>query len=978
MPNSIPGLLQKFRHRSPTEENDQGQLAHQSPIHYDEICLKIQGEIEAAMYHGDSDSEKFICEWRLNQVWSNYTLEQISAFQYWDKKELDMIKRDYVKVLSILILIGWPLNRFRPVFYVKDKLKLDDSKLFYKKGNLRQLEGQERSFLSTQYLFKPEVIIAGPKAYIQEVQKESRLPFTDESEPLGQVSFNYEVKNLAFLKEGLTDKSVILKHLAAVAHDQKLFILFPVVKHFDLETLLQGGGKLPTDTMTPKQKYSLKYRFPQLADTSKRHRAIIEQAYNLADALQWLHFENGIFGEPDRYLAHMDLKPENILIDGDPSEASSPAGSWRISDFGISAHSKAAQRPATGELTTLRDFTSHVTDTGSLSAVRRANGPYQPPEVALEREKVSKFRSYSTGEPSLDERQCDAWSFACILCSLLAFALGMTEGHERLLEQRSQLMGDDNFYSFKTSSWNENSLISDQNTEIKGTVVEWLDQMKQRSEPWVAAYISMLEKTMVVDPNPAKRENLTFIKPQLKSIEAFLRPQAGLGTGNGPMMMKNNIAEPPLPLPYCNGPVVSIEMSETSRTRSQDSYGNQRQTLSGLTAQTPAESLASSGPPLNSDEVSADSHYQSAFSSVQHRLKPAETFRYKNARSFGPSDLPINALAIEWSGERVAFLSKDTVHVWPTMEDAFPDQVLQLHKTLNRPKLKLNYPYLAVLGDMFDNERFNLKQDSRSGPLALGTPTGGLYMNLAKCGQAEVHDLSCRTDPTSLSGKLDKEILVDVLIASTGATVCLYRSRAQLQSSRTVKPFELDIPSRRSYIHGAAFGKNGLIVFLWTKGASQDHVYLYEVDHSGTKTQPTKILDLKSEPQYHGPQPSVLWPSVGADFCIVYEHSGAFIAHPAATGKIKKREVTKMENVVQALMPNDGMLLCIVRGVWRSTMSTYSVVSEGAGGINLKKSKIPMKESVSKNAVMAVQVVNDRSELVICCPEKGIFRYTQP
>ena len=120
---------------------------------------------------------------------------------------------------------------------------------------------------------------------------------------------------------------------------------------------------------------------------------------------------------------------------------------------------------------------------------------------------------------------------------------------------------------------------------------------------------------------------------------------------------------------------------------------------------------------------------------------------------------------------------------------------------------------------------------------------------------------------------------------------------------------------------------------------------------------------------------STVLPSTSADFCIIHEGSGAFIAQPTTHGDEKKRKITKIERVIHALIAHDGILLCLIESSRSTTLSTYSVNSKDDGSIVLK-SKIKMEKKVSQFAKMALQIVRDRPELVVCCPEKGIFRYS--
>ena len=539
-------------------------------------------------------------------------------------------------------------------------------------------------------------------------------------------SFRDELDGLKFLKEPLTEKSAILSHFTAIVHDQKFYILFPFVQHFNLETLFRGGEAYNPESKNIEQKYTLSTRFPHLTDSSKSQRAVIQQAFNLADALQWLHSENVQFGEPNRYLAHMDLNPENVLVDGDPSRASTPVGKWKISDFGLSAHSEPVRRRSRrthmDAPTTLRDYTNTYTSPqSSLQDICRANGPYQSPEIALEREKASKFGSYSIGEEWLDERQCDVWSFACILCSILAFALDMTKGYNYLLQQRAPFNErDDNFFSFKKSfEWHEDSQINDQNTEIKRGVVKWMDHTKQWHEEWAGRFVTMLKQTMVVNPDPAVRKNMQYIKSALQSLGQLLLEQTILDARSGDVeeerqqqnyqsaqleddeRWQNDSASPSYPSDFHE----SLILAQRSKTVEIDSDGSPSvDSHAWMNTAGISPTGASSPHELPSED-------EAATLDTRNQIGLRKAVKLETSWSFQPDGLPVKALTVESSGEHIAFLSKDknTVCVWPTSRptanDPFPGKTWILQEKLNEPKLRLNYPHLIVLGNGTMKER---------------------------------------------------------------------------------------------------------------------------------------------------------------------------------------------------------------------------------------------------------------------------------
>lgn len=74
-------------------------------------------------------------------------------------------------------------------------------------------------------------------------------------------------------------------------------------------------------------------------------------------------------------------------------------------------------------------------------------------------------------------------------------------------------------------------------------------------------------------------------------------------------------------------------------------------------------------------------------------------------------------------------------------------------------------------------------------------------------------------------------------------------------------------------------------------------------------------------------------------------------------------------------MANNKSLFC-VKG---KTFLAYDIVpGEGSGGSSaiVRKDVKGDKIKVSEISVLAIQAVNDRYDLVVCCPQKGLKRYT--
>ena len=318
-------------------------------------------------------------------------------------------------------------------------------------------------------------------------------------------NFHKESQNLDILKEGLRGSKRVMQHIASIIHGNNFMILLPLAQHGDLEIFLRGGYKAGTDTRYDNHKiYDFDKTFPHLACEEILHKALLKEMFEIARALVWLHEELHLFGKLDRYLAHLDLKPENILLVQDSHSgiagSDHPAGKWMLTDFGVSVFDKATNEKAT-RVHSIRDVGPRLTSTANRDEVMRGHGPYQPPEVDLDK---------------VDGRKCDVWSLACILCDVLAFAFG---GCAALHEFRKRRYDgkDDFFYRTKGSSEDPARVIKSSNTELKSEIKDWC-QARARfpTRTWVPQYVSIIETALV--PRPLDRPDMKEIMQGLGSL----------------------------------------------------------------------------------------------------------------------------------------------------------------------------------------------------------------------------------------------------------------------------------------------------------------------------------------------------------------------------------------------------------------------------------------------------------------------------
>lgn len=304
-----------------------------------------------------------------------------------------------------------------------------------------------------------------------------------------------------------------MKHKAAIVHGNAFMIIMPLANHYSLEVFFWEGQLPLNDSGEYATKYVFGDKFSGIKTDADLHKAVVKQVYQLADGLLWLHQGLGDFEKPNSYLAHMDLKPDNILIHGNPQDKGTPVGTWMITDFGISAFYKNSHEPIQ-DMPTIRNLTSRLT---SLSV--RGRGPYQPPEITLER-KNEELHPAHRSRHMLDYRQCDVWSFGCVSLDALAFALNRRQGIQEIREVRTQ-DGNNNLYKFVNSVEAIDS-ISASNTELKEKFVNWGKKIREsNAEPWVQGYLDILFRDSIV-PCPADRKRIGDIKSSLGDLHPKL------------------------------------------------------------------------------------------------------------------------------------------------------------------------------------------------------------------------------------------------------------------------------------------------------------------------------------------------------------------------------------------------------------------------------------------------------------------------
>ena len=517
--------------------------------------------------------------------------------------------------------------------------------------------------------------------------------------------FKREVTNLDYIKESLTDCKRVMKHIAAIVHGNEFMIISPLANLWDLEIFLRGGHEPNPGTDARTQVYDFNLKFPLLDTPAKLQEAVVKEATQLAAALKWLHED--LFGSSDRYLAHMDLKPANILLIEDPQ---SLAGKWMLSDFGVSSFKKETNARAP-DTPSIHDIGLRLTSRGLPDRISRGRGPYQPPEVYLE---------------NVDSRKCDVWSFSCVLCDILAFAVGKTEDVYRLRNARYDGK-DDYFYKTTAPTGKKIKKIDNSNTKLKPQIVEWWERLENSSASWVVDYINILRKAL--KPKPSERPDIREIANGLSELAALILSDENEPQTNGLVVQRRG---PPITISPDSFPA-RPEMMFTPRTTQIDDGHAQSSTgfLSPRNALRQGQGL-----PVDHEEVSSQgSSSTESFSGGTAHADATKTAPYTAERSSqseqdqssseshpasGSIDafrerpkvsisLPkkdrVKAVAVNPSPLQVAVLCKYSVHLYSMIEDEETRRHVNLSRKVDWKKIRLASQNFATYGLGLSNEK---------------------------------------------------------------------------------------------------------------------------------------------------------------------------------------------------------------------------------------------------------------------------------
>lgn len=500
-----------------------------------------------------------------------------------------------------------------------------------------------------------------------------------------------------------------MKHIAAIVHGNDFMILLPYADLFDLDIFLRGGYDPDPSTDEQKMIYDFDAKFPLLKSSVNLQHALIKEAHQLASALKWLHEDLKIFGSYNRYLAHMDLKPANVLLVGDDQ---SHAGKWMLSDFGVSSFDKATNARAP-DTPSIRDVGHRLTSLGFQDRIVRGHGSYQPPEVDLE---------------NVDGRKCDVWSLSCVMCDVLAFAIGRTEAVHELRNLRYH-GGDDYFYRTKAPLRTE---INDANTELKPRIAQWWNNLTEdRSSPrWAAAYVNILREAL--KPKPSDRPDVAAIvhsldrlAPSMTSQENPVLDPISESLSSSPPI--NRLATEYSLTPQQERPYITIshdvslphrgkmhDLASTDRDHNHfpSKYLSPESALQRGSGLSPRHEESANQSSSSSESQGDGGIHASDTSESRASLSPEELFPERRISSvnmpsfeerFRISVLPpkkdkVKAVAITPSPLQVAILCKNSVHLCPLIGGEDKRRQINLTPKVDWKKVRLASHYFAVYG----------------------------------------------------------------------------------------------------------------------------------------------------------------------------------------------------------------------------------------------------------------------------------------
>ena len=417
-----------------------------------------------------------------------------------------------------------------------------------------------------------------------------------ESNKIGDKSFQTERQNLEHFKDCLSKNGNIMLSFATFVHGSH-FNIISELADLDLHKFLYGTypefSQQPS-TFTP--------------------RALFEEAYCLASALNFLHEELRLRTGPIS-CAHMDLKPENILIEGFfDSKTAMTVGRWKIGDFGI-----AVIEPLDTEAHGSRTGKGQQLAPGDVIRERSINppreaGPFQAPEMQPNKGlRVSK--------------SSDMWSFGCIIVMILAFSIGGPEEVQQLYKRRHDGYIDDYFYM--------------EGPVVKVEILDWLKYQSENQQleehwQWIGECRDLIQDLLTI-----KKEDRPSAKNTGARLSDISKSSARMSIEKQQLWGLSNQQQPTIILTTSPGDD-SNSIQSTQSLETKEEYP------------VPTHPSASRRPSSTSrDELPA----------VELSFRPAKA----NANlSYVKLQTPLNVkkTCLSPSGRRAAFLSETTIYLY--------------------------------------------------------------------------------------------------------------------------------------------------------------------------------------------------------------------------------------------------------------------------------------------------------------------------
>ena len=157
------------------------------PKHLSELTSELKRHIAGIVAQRDLAGEPFVCDHELGEAWDqNRLLDLVSHIS--SRSDLDFIRHNLVKILSILVSIRWDRWSDFEKHFLRHKVdgRFDRLDANLPLADCSFLDDSGYDFKTNQYTFLPIRIEQGQN---QEFSPERRLPFVHSSAIIGKGGF---------------------------------------------------------------------------------------------------------------------------------------------------------------------------------------------------------------------------------------------------------------------------------------------------------------------------------------------------------------------------------------------------------------------------------------------------------------------------------------------------------------------------------------------------------------------------------------------------------------------------------------------------------------------------------------------------------------------------------------------------------------------------------------------------------------------